>query len=198
MFGARKAAQAAASQPSENNVVMVAPESEPPQPELPRISAGKKKQVLEYFALAKDINFTPGYLLHERILVFCEENDIPVYDLSSVETFLDKKSLNDKEADGHWVWIPLRREDMGKLVFIGRRSNSNNKYKLAGYIANDRQYHALIPLPILQRVQKLAKEFPEASFYVSDISPRTDPFIIIMGLGHSPIVFARWNEPGFE
>lgn len=188
MFGFREKAQP--------TVPAVAVLEEVPRGEVPTASEGLRAHVAKYQEVASRIGFAPGNLVQEQLPIFCADNQIPVYDADRVSDFLDRKAAKDKEAKGNWSWIPLRAGDMGKVTKATH--NNNNEALYVGGISKNRHYHALVPMPILERVEKIQKAFPELHFFVSDIAPNMDPFICVLGVGLSLIVFGQWNEPGFD
>lgn len=177
---------------------------EVPRGEIPKLSEGLRAQVKKYQEVAQRIRFVPGNLMAECVTIFCADNQIPIYDLDRVSDFLDRKAAADRKANGMWAWVPLRKEDSGKLSRPGhsnkhaRKESAVRRYDDVGKIMIERGYHGLIPMPILDRVEKIQKAFPELNFFVSDISPNSDPFIAVSGVGFNMIVFGQWNEPDFE
>jgi hypothetical protein len=163
-------------------------------------------ELAEYVKVAKRIQFTPPDLLRHRLVQFMLENNIEVYPLAIVEKYLDSKfgipSYPPSESgwEPKWSWHPLRSADVGKLTII-----TDNERSLNGQIEKGQSYRKIVPLPVLETVDRIATHFagsePALHFYVADAavpSEEKDPFLAVTAMGIEFLVIERWDEPSFR
>jgi|GEM_PF-4692401 len=155
-------------------------------------------ELAEYITLAAKVGFAPAELLYHRLMHFFLENNIDVYDMDSVEKYLDKLfgKAGEYASQITWGWRPLRPEDDGQVT-DDKALNEN------GQIFRGR-YNQIVPAPILMTVDSITTAFPETDpkmyFFVSDKarpSDKKDPFVCIKAPGMRTIIFERFNEPGY-
>lgn len=137
---------------------------------------------------------------------FLQEENIRVYDLRSVESYLDRKchgrGLRLRLAT--WYWRPLRAVDLqfirgADVAVKPRRSRFQWTDSMGRF--DHRVYTEIIPLPVLITVDRITERLGESvSFYVAAIEEIPDPFLGVR-LKSDPdemFVIERWDEPGFR
>lgn len=174
--------------------VIVEPE---PRPEPEKINFGSEgDSFADYAEVAKQIGFSNGAMVQAQLLHFLQREEIVIYKTDRVNRYMDslvqrENQLNPKGEPKVWCWKPLRADDVGKLT--NHLSDHTN-----GHISH-RQYQNAVPISALKIVAKIAAEFPDAKFYVTDyMSERPDPFLGVTGVGFDFIVVDVWDEPGFR
>lgn len=162
----------------------------------------------EYAAVCAELGFTPKQFLAERVLMFCQENNIQVYNLKDVQEYMNHKCGREGEySTAGWGWWPMRPQDVdimpGKINNSGRCWKDVYNREFGGGVSSIRShYREVIPLPVLLTAQKIQKGVPEiAGFAVAAPCDKElkDPFLGVMVDAYSaPIIVERWDEPGFR
>ena len=150
----------------------------------------------EYEKLAKKLKFSPPELLQKQLLQFLNQNDIGMFDYGEVESYMTALADNLKMV---WVWRPLREQDIPTFRWNGRSANFNNYYIRYGhgsYELNYRRYQHVVPMHILQNVDKIDEEFrDQVKFFVSDYAggPNSKHSIMVTALDVGKITFGIWD-----
>jgi hypothetical protein len=165
-----------------------------PEPEiLPKMNSSS---VEEYIALASEIGLST---VATRILAlknYLQKEEIPVFNYQKVVEYMNNlvamQEFKEPIAYQHyyWGWSALREKDLSKQ---GGSTQSNGSF-------SDRLYQKAVPLDTLRIVKKIETEFPDQSFFVSDIYlvPKPDPFLAV-GLPYGEkFVIHVWDEPDFK
>ncbi len=168
-----------------------------PKPEPEQVSFSGDTTFDDYVAVAKQAGFSNGAMLQAQILRFLQREEMVTYNTERVARYMDslvarERSLNPKSEERLlWCWRPLREQDKGALV-------SHTDFWENGAI-DQGQYNLPVPMSALQIVAKIAAEFPDVHFYVSDYtSNQPDPFLAVTASGMHFIVVDVWDEPGFR
>jgi hypothetical protein len=165
----------------------------------------KDGELDEYIQLANETGVYIGDVWVERLKAFLVKNDISVFNLQEVCTYMDAKAKMDASNNGGWRWLPYRGKDR-----IGRGFGSWNSRSSDWYHANHPIYDKLIPKQALKKVALISKEFGEqVNFFVTDYTPKpgllADPFLMVvvplsserLSTGEGRFVIDFWDEPGF-
>lgn len=149
----------------------------------------------DYLAVANKIGFTSGALLHRQLLNFLRREEISIYNSERVARYLDALVLQERKRRRvpklQWLWLPLRRQDVKKV-------RTNVHWYENGAVSED-QYNRPVPLSTLRIVSKIAAEFPQAHFFVSDYQVgRPDPFLAVAAPDVPLIIVDVWDEPDFR
>lgn len=108
-----------------------------------------------------------------------------------------------EEESNHLCWRPLRNRDIPTVTEFDSRGNwgwgeENTHDHYHGNLWACRPYDKAVPFEVLQTVMEVEQKFPgRLHFFVSDISPDPDPFIILTARDMDRIVFGVWDEPAF-
>ena len=153
----------------------------------------------EYNRLAEAIGWKPGSLLEQNVRNFLAENGICVFPYKKVERYLDSKfgkCENPYPKESKWIWRPLRPCDFGMSRDVSGKCRNGSVVEKGPY------YHGPIPPEVLLTVEKIAPEFPEIKFLVSDVLDPADrfgdPFLALGAEGMNLLVIERWGEPSFR
>ena len=135
-------------------------------------------------------------MIEDAITELMRSVDIPRYATDEVNAYMDRLALADST---YWCW---RRLNSDQNCPSGPDGHSI-KGKFYGYTDDKGEpYSHPIPIEMLRRAGKIAAEFPDSGFFVSDYtSEQPDPFIMCWHPGMKNldrIVFGVWDEPGFE
>ena len=159
---------------------------ERPQPVKSRVMSSAPA---EYEAVCTELGFTPTKLLEERALIefqaFCDENSIPLYNLQAVEAYLEQQVRKTKKKfKGDYIiftWEALRKQD---------------HHYFKDHPGSAVAYNKKVPIEALKTALTVAKHYPEARFYVSDIKHYPDPFlaVVLPNIAEKQII-AVWDEP---
>lgn len=141
----------------------------------------------EYSRVAEAIGLSSFATTNEKMRRVLRDENIPVYPLIDVISFLDKK-LGDK-----WEWRGLRDVDAKHLG--GWFIHATDDHRRVNF--SKEQYTQRVPLPVLFTVQKIAALVPEAYFYVS-ATEDDDPFLLVTAQQMGSFVVERWDEPAFR
>jgi len=151
----------------------------------------------QYQDLSAELGFHPNDLLTLQIKNFMIEQQIPMYDYSSVVDYMRRVAAKERKK---FFWRPLRKKDKDVWGTWGWNvSESDDYYHYRCFECS--VYDKMVPLHILQDVKLLDKKFDgEVGFFVTDYAvPHPDPFILVAAPKESAerIIFGAWDEPGF-
>lgn len=150
----------------------------------------------EYVAVANEIGLESGALLRAKFLNFLQREEIPLFDYKRVQDFMNGLVRGKASPQGYqvvWVWKGLRAQDVTPNHWGDAHGYSNGGH-------HSFQYNKAVPLDVLRTVAKVAKEFPTATFHVTDYDVhRPDPFLGVKLPGIAGVfVIAVWDEPDFK
>ena len=167
------------------------------------------EQIAEYAEIAEVVGVAPADLKVEEFKTYLRGKDFPVYDLTTVISFMDAKSKAEGKGWG-WNWVPLRAKDVIEARFgreatrreINRSWSSNapewigqdrpasdhyepRRHVGMGTVVSVGTYDKVVPLHALKKIAVIEKEFKHAvSFMVSDYAPapafKADPFLMVV------------------
>ena len=171
-----------------------------------------KEQLNEYAELIERTGIFSSQLLIMKFENFLIAEDIPVYNLQEVISYMDEKA----RVDG-WEWRPLRAKDYRGNIEFGKNANDghpSSDYYRGRFVSTNGDlryapssfpYDKEIPLHALRKVAKIDAAFnDQVGLFVSDYKARLpDPFMMAVisndrvreGIGRYVIDF--WSEPGF-
>lgn len=156
---------------------------------------------VRYLGLARRLGAVNGAVRREMLLQSFAKYGIVHYPLDKVEVYLDSKfGVPEKSEPGlSWCWAPLRDADLGRNRDIGkihwmRRPQGNNRN---GNI-NDVRYEKPVPEAVLETVEKILQDVPEAYFFISEHCAPGDPFLGVIAEGTEMLVIERWDEQEFQ
>lgn len=86
------------------------------------IAAITQSHMAEYAELAKLAGVKVPDLGIEAFKAFLEQHDIPVFALSEVVTYMDKRAAVESKERSGWEWRPLRQKDNRDGVAFGTRA----------------------------------------------------------------------------
>jgi hypothetical protein len=191
------------------------PVTAPPQP-TPKVDKVKprpvvgllpEQQLAEYAELAASIGLAPPDLTIEAVKKYLADNDIPVFSLSEVVAYMDKKAADESRHKCGWEWRPLRDKDNMPVSFgtaASRRATKGEKIEITAasdhygqtthyfpgsstaVIDKPKPYDRLVPMHALRKVAALEKAFGDkVKFLVSDyaLAPAIqypDPFLMVV------------------
>ncbi len=159
-----------------------------PKPKKVKADSGLSK---EYRTLARKLEISSPVYNLEALRAFLREANILIYDYEEVIKYLAKKATETRFQ--FVVWVPLRKRDVGK----GNGRMPFGQYH--GRVENGTIYRHAVPISVLQTVERISDEFPEAGFFVSDYSAvKPDPFLAVGFRGVDILVVDFWAEPGFK
>ena len=151
----------------------------------------------EYEKLAKKLKFSPAELLQKQLLRFLNQSNIDVFDYGEVESYMTALANNLEKV---WVWRPLREQDIRDFRWNGRSPNFNQYYTRYGHGSycdewKYRQYQHIVPMHILQNVDKIDEEFrDQVQFFVSDYGGHNSSHsIMVTALDVGKIIFGIWD-----
>jgi hypothetical protein len=155
----------------------------------------------EYARIAQAIGWNSNAVFELKVRNFLDREGIDIYPYDKVETYLDDQFGHWSEWCNYgrkWLWRPLRDVDFG--LHLSRDLEERNGSILSHQTDS---YDGAIPFPVLVTVEKLATQFPDLKFYVSDVPnqkdrPQDDPFVGIAARGMQLLVIERWDEPSFR
>jgi hypothetical protein len=157
----------------------------------------------QYQDLSAELGLCPGDMLTLQIKNFMIEQQIPMYDYSSVVDYMRRVAAKERKK---FFWRPLRKKDKdvwGTWEWNVSQSGEWNVRQSDDYYRRFEcsVYDKMVPLHILQDVKLLDKKFDgKVGFFVTDYAvPRPDPFILVSAPQESAerIIFGAWDEPGF-
>lgn len=193
---------------------------EPKKPEAPyvpikyspvsaKLQSYSPEQIAEYAEVAAAVGVAPYDLVVEEFKTYLRGKDFPVYDLSTVVSFMDAKSKAEGQGWG-WNWLPLREKDRIQAHFgteATRRERSFRSFSTdpvwegedrpasdhytparhigGSHVAMTQIYDKVVPLHALKKVALIEKEFRHpVAFMVSDYAPapafKADPFLMVV------------------
>lgn len=149
------------------------------------------QELNEYQELCQELGYKPRALTEQRVTSFLQEHGIPVYDLESVGAYLESEAAKlrkAREVGSSWVSIQWEWSQVGE----------HQRLWEDGTITTSKGYDKAIPVRILKQAAVIKREFPAATFHVSDFTVRyADPFISVL-IDGVRVVFGVWDEPGFK
>ena len=190
MFWSRKPAVVA-------DVAPVPVRASPPKDLRPRKQEvkhmGTSAEVREYVALCQKIHADTPVVRMLQLRQFLAERGIPDYQSIQVHSYLYNMAEEREKTGGYfsYKWHPLREED--KEVTFRWWWKHVDKCESTGTL-----YHKLVPGSVLATVATILETFPDAKFFVSDISGVEDPFLLVTFPDVDPVIIDFWNEPGFR
>lgn len=154
---------------------------------------GDPDEVKNYVVLCQKIRAETPAVRMLQLRQFLTERGIPEYDSNQVHRYLWKMvdELSRRGGRYGYKWHPLREEDK-KTSFRWWWSRVESACE-----SSDTLYHQLVPSSVLQTVATILEAFPDAKFFVSDISLVKDPFLLVTFPDVDPVIVDFWNEPGF-
>lgn len=156
----------------------------------------------EYLALCKEIGAETPAVRMLQLQQFLAERSIPVYNGPQVHAYLIQLAKTQAKKTGQAqtiFWYPLRKDDTGNqhpLWFAWNDVGDNVSIKYLETM--ETIYYKLVPASALRTVQTILQEFPDAKFFVSDISTAQDPFLAVTIPGQTLTIIDFWDEPGFR
>lgn len=181
------------------------------------IAALSDSAIAEYAEVASSLGFESSDLTIERFKAFMAKNDLPMYDLKEVVSYMDALAKRDNKSGYGWYWSPMRKADTVKSMRFGVPASHewngerNIKKAASDYfdtLESKAIYDKAVPLHALKRAQMVTKEFgDQVVFAVSDYATEPhvlpDPFLLAIipnkrlkdGIGR--FVIDVWDEPGF-
>ena len=168
-----------------------------PQPQKIAVSENIRETLAEYAAVSAQVGYKPAQVRQEELKLFLADNSIPAYDREQVHQYLVVQA---EEHRVEYKWIPLREQDkQWNCVPLGTTDAKFNDFFTHGNIrTNWGPYAQIVPLSVMETIAKINKAFPDAHFYVSDISHYPDPFLAVAIAQCQLIVIDFWSEPGFR
>lgn len=121
-------------QTSEETITKERLPSAPPKLK-PRVdqSLMSETAVAEYREVAKSIGISEQDMLVEEFRIFLAKNDLPVFNLNEVVSYMDDIAAKDNPTGLGWHWCPVRAKDAEAAMTFGRpsveayHSNGNQK-----------------------------------------------------------------------
>lgn len=165
---------------------------EKPQPVAPsgqKVKAESKEMVESYKTLAQKLGFNPLQLKNEEFKLFLKENNIPIYDYNHVLKYLNEL-VDQSGSRKSIVWSPLRQKERDAILKSETRPINDR--------LNSNIYQQIVPLSVLQTIEKINDAFPDAQFFVSEITNIPDPFLAVGFAGLPLTIVDFWAEPGFK
>jgi hypothetical protein len=191
--------------------------------DLPRLTAVNVQglgasDLAEYATVAEELGFAPTDLLIEQFKTFLADQDIPVFALSEVVPYMDKKAACESKDQAGWEWRPLRTVDERDMTFgekskrvhyidlkVDEIKTASDRYKKG----EQKVYDKVVPLHALKKVQMIMRVFGDKiAFFVADYAPSpkieyADPFLMAVvpnaevASGKGRFVIDFWDEPNF-
>ena len=163
-------------------------------------SIGSADEIEGYVALCEEIKAVTPAVRMLQLRHFLAERGIPEYDASEVDAYLFAIAAAARKLAGDWdlwniSWCPLREEDKGVCFRWVRERGIEQGVRVQ---RETDLYHRLVPASVLSTVQTISKEFPDAKFFVSEISRVADPFLAVTFPGQTLLIVDFWAEPGFR
>jgi hypothetical protein len=156
----------------------------------------------EYAAVAAEIGFMPPDLGVEKFKAFLVQRDLPIFSLTEVVAYMDKKAAQESVHQAGWHWRPLRAKDRREGMTFGAAATvvhhgasgvsithtpASDHY--AGGLTvvqqwsgaahefvrdqNAAPYDRAVPLHALKKVALIEREHEgDVAFFVSDYAPR--------------------------
>lgn len=168
-------------------------EAPPPRPSARRPPADRMQDIMDYTQLCKKVGAKPRELRSLTLRQFLADNGMPEYDPRQVADWLNHLA---QEAGPHvlYHWKPLREKDL-KMPDIRWWWHNDNYGERAK--TSSKQYDGLVPSTVLLTVQKIAKAFPDACFFVSEVED-PDPFLAVGFPNQLLVIVDWWAEQGFK
>lgn len=150
-----------------------------------------------YMKLAKSINLKSPAVDYSQMGEILADHGFQVYDFAKVDNYLYHEALK-QGTQMRWVWKPMREEDGKALAESGAWGTSTEMGRMASSV-----YAHAIPERVLEKVECLLTEMPDAIFFVSDYEVvKPDPFLAVstrrMLQDHKIFIVDQWDEPGFK
>jgi hypothetical protein len=178
------------------------PKKAPPPPQNPKPRKvqpqGNSEEVQQYVFLCQKIRAETPVVRMLQLRQFLAERGIPEYDINEVDQHLTRLAAqrNQETNDPHcYYWHPLREEDKG--TSFRWWWNLGGEWRCRSNGLNE-VYHKLVPPSVLETVVTIMEKFPDAKFFVSDISHVKDPFLAVTFQGQWPVIVDFWDEPDFR
>jgi hypothetical protein len=133
-----------------------------------------------------------------RLREVLADRSLYVYDMESVETYLDKHfggDHNNQYTDRCWTWQAVSPDDA--VIDLNRHGGWAN-----GCVLKRERYQGAVPLPVVETIHALREAIPSLKFFISgesDRMPAGDPFLAVWHPSLADLVVVeRWDEPGFR
>lgn len=146
---------------------------------------------------------TSASVIMARIVGVLSERGLYVYDLRTVEDYLDRefggprRHSPERGGEPKWCWIPITADDQTS----GLRATHGRTWWQNGYIQESGVYGGAIPMPVVETIQALRSGVPSLKFFISGQAkarPVGDPFLAIWHESLDDVVVVeRWDEPNF-
>ena len=160
---------------------------------------GAFKELRAYEAQCKRIGFEPEGLDTRLLRAFLAEHGILDYDRRQVANYLNHVAMK-TGTRACYVWRPLRRCDVGIIdtIYWWWHNRHNSPHEWATTLPKEQLYGQLIPSSVLETVEMIAKELPDAHFFVSEVVDDPDPFLGV-AFKHGPLLIVDWwGEPDYK
>ncbi len=153
-----------------------------------------------YESLAKSLGIAHAKLKIKPLMQWIDEHGLMVYRVDDVRKYLDRML-----GQRRWVWRPTD-------VVSSQHISSGGWNSTWGLFNREYLYNwngqTPIPLPVLETMNSLKTEYPQAAFFITDpmttdevkrqIYIEEDPFLGVTIDGGPLYIIERWDEPAFR